>query len=81
MLVSGELMTIIGFIDFKSKAELLNKLRELRDKTLKFSPKKRAVIKQMIGISIQEAYFAKEEDLLAYKEFLNKRKSTFHKRG
>lgn len=81
MLISGELMTIIAFVEFKNKNELLLKLRELRDKTLKFSPRKRAVIKQMIGISIQEAYFAKEEDLIAYKEFLNKRKNSMKKRG
>ena len=81
MLVSGELMTVIDFVDFKNKNELLFKLRELRDKTLKFSPKKRAVIKQIIGISIQEAYFAKEEDLIAYKDFLNKRKNSMKKRG
>ena len=76
MLMSGELMSVIDSIDFNTKDELLKKLREMRDSTVKFSPKKRVVIKQIIGISIQQVYFTKESELLNYKKYLSERKNS-----
>jgi hypothetical protein len=65
--MSGEIMSFIESIDFKSKAELLGKLRRMRENTVRLSPADRRIVKQMLGVAIQQVYHAPEAELLAYK--------------
>ena len=81
MLMSGELMSVIGNIDFKDRDELLKKLRAIRDSVVKYAPPKRYIIKNLIGISIQHVYFSSESDIMNYKNYLDMRKNSMKKRG
>ena len=81
MLMSGELMSVIGCINFKNRDELLKKLRAIRDGVVKFAPPKRYILKKLIGISIQEVYFTSETDIMNYKNYLDSRKDSMKKRG
>lgn len=65
-MLSGEIVTFIETIDFKSKTELLERLRTMRKNTVCLSPKDRHVIKQMIGVSIQQVFHTPEKILLKY---------------
>lgn len=64
--MSGEIANFIEQLEFKSKAELLDKLRRMRDNTLRLSPTDRRIVKQMLGVAIQQVYHATEEELLPY---------------
>jgi hypothetical protein len=79
--MSGELMSVIGNINFKDRDELLQKLRTIRDSVVKFAPPKRYLLKKLIGISIQQVYFSSEQDIMNYKNYLDSRKNSMKKRG
>lgn len=64
--MSGEIANFIEHIEFSSKAELLGKLRRMRENTLRLAPADRRVVKQMLGVAIQQVYHAPEAELLAY---------------
>lgn len=66
-MLSGEIVTFIETIDFKSKSELLERLRTMRKNTVCLSPKDRHIVKQMIGVSIQQVFHTPENVLLKYK--------------
>lgn len=68
-MLSGEIMAFVETIDFKSKAELLERLRTMRKNTVCLSPQDRRVVKQMIGVSIQQVYHTPETVLLKYSNF------------
>lgn len=65
-MLSGEIASFIESIDYKSKAELLAKLRTMRQNTVCLSPKDRHIVKQMIGVSIQQVFHTPERVLLFY---------------
>lgn len=69
-MINGEIVPIIEAIDFQSKSELLEKLRNMREDTVRLSPEDRRVIKQMIGIAIQEVCYTSEYELLRYKRYV-----------
>ena len=69
-MISGEIVPIIEAIDYQSKDELLQKLRSMRDDTVRLAPDDRRVVKQMIGIAIQEVCYTSEYELLRYKRFM-----------
>ena len=73
-MIYGELVPIIEAIDYSSKDELLHKLRTMRDDTVRLAPADRRVVKQMLGIAIQEVCFTSEYELLRYKKFANYKK-------
>lgn len=72
---NGELNLLIESINFRSKDELIKKLRDMRDSTSRLAPAERGAIKQMIGIGIQQACYCTEKELLRYKAFLEDKKS------
>ena len=65
--MSGEIANFIEVIDYKSKAELLSKLRTMRENTVRLSPTDRRIVKQMLGVAIQQVFHAPEAELMAYK--------------
>ena len=65
-MLSGEITTFIETIEFKTKTELLEKLRTMRKNTVCLSPKDRHIVKQMIGVGIQQVYHTPESTLLQY---------------
>lgn len=65
--MSGEVVNFIESMDFKSKPELLTKLRTMRENTVRLSPKDRRIVKQMLGVAIQQVYHTPEAQLLSYK--------------
>lgn len=73
-MICGEIVPIIEVIDFKSKDELLKKLREMRDATVKLSPADRRIVKQMLGIAIQEVCYTSEYELLRFKGYTDYKK-------
>lgn len=72
--MGGEMAALIESIDFNTKKELLEKLRNMRKSALRLPPRDRLAVKQMIGIGIQQAYFTAEKELLRYKEYLETKK-------
>lgn len=73
--MGGELRALIEVIDFSSKDELLAKLRDMRESTVKLSPRERSAVKEIIGVGIQQAYYTTEKELLRYKQYIQKRNS------
>lgn len=76
-MINGEIVPIIEAIDYQSKSELLQKLRNMREDAVRLAPADCRVIKQMIGIAIQEVCYTSEYELLRYKsytQFKNKKK-------
>lgn len=73
-MINGEIVPIIEAVDFSSKDELLKKLRDMRESTVKLAPADRRVVKQMIGIAIQEVYYTSERELLRYKGYTDYKK-------
>jgi len=65
--MSGEIANFIESIEFNSKAELLTKLRTMRENTVRLSPTDRRIVKQMLGVAIQQVYHAPEAQIMAYK--------------
>ncbi len=65
--MSGEMANFIESIEYSSKAELLNKLRKMRENTVRLAPADRRIVKQMLGVAIQQVFHAPEVELLAYK--------------
>jgi len=65
--MSGEIVNFIESIEFSSKTELLNKLRKMRENTVRLSPQDRRVVKQMLGVAIQQVFHTAEAELIAYK--------------
>lgn len=68
-MINGEIVPIIEAIDYASKDELLQKLRTMRDSTVRLAPDDRRIVKQMLGIAIQEVCFTSERELLRYKSY------------
>ena len=73
MSISGELTSIIKNIDFTSKADLLNQLRNLRNDVKQYPKNERKIIMPHLAVAIQQAFYTSEWELLHYKEFLTKR--------
>lgn len=70
-MINGEIVPIIEAIDYQSKDELLQKLRNMRDDTVRLAPEDRRVVKQMLGVAIQEVCYTSEYELLRYKRYIN----------
>lgn len=65
-MLSGEIVSFLDTVEFKSKSDLLNKLRTMRSNTVCLPHKDRHVVKQMIGVAIQQVYHTPEKTLLQY---------------
>jgi len=65
-MLNGEIAAFIENIKFGSKSELLEKLRVMRQNTVRLSNNDRRIVKQMIGIAIQQVFHTPEKILLQY---------------
>ncbi len=70
--ISGEIFTFINELDYHSKQDLLQTLRNMRDDLSHYEPYKRNTLKQMVGIAIQQVYRCSEGELNCYKSFKKK---------
>jgi hypothetical protein len=75
-MLSGEIVTFIETLDFTSKSELLERLRTMRKNTVCLSPKDRQVVKQMIGVAVQQVFHTPENVLLQYAHYKEQRHET-----
>lgn len=73
-MINGEIVPILEAVEIKSKDELLTKLRNMRAATVKLAPADRRVVKQMLGIAIQEVCYTSERELLRYKNYTDYKK-------
>ena len=73
-MINGEIVPILEAIEFSSKDELLTKLRDMRESTVRLAPADRRVVKQMLGIAIQEVCYTSEHELLRYKGYTDYKK-------
>lgn len=67
--MSGEVLAFINEIDFKSKRDLIDKLRDMRENVNNYEPSKRNTIKQMLGVAIQQVFRCQKEELDKYIQF------------
>ena len=72
MKLGGELAFILGDIDYSSKPELLDKLRECRNKLQDYPKDIRVKLKPYLAISVQQAFYTSEYELLRFKRLSKK---------
>ena len=68
--IGGELSFILQDIDYTSKKDLLDKLRAMRDDLQNYPKEERLKIKPILAISIQQAFYASEWELMRYRKLL-----------
>ena len=73
-MVHGEIGAIVEAIVCSSKDELRTKLRDMRGAAVRIAPADRRVVKQMLGIAIQEVCYTSERELLRYKGYTDYKK-------
>lgn len=73
--IGGELAFVLQDIDYFSKKDLLDKLRKIRDDLKNYDDKDKKEIKPILAVSIQQAFYANNWELMRYKTFLNWRKT------
>ena len=71
--IGGELAFVLSDIQYSSKQDLLTKLRTLRDDLKNYAPEDRKLIKPILAVSVQQAFYITNWELMRYKEFLSKR--------
>lgn len=71
--IGGELAFVLSDIEYSSKQDLLTKLRTLRDDLKNNAPEDRKLIKPILAVSVQQAFYITNWELMRYKEFLSKR--------
>ena len=71
--IGGELAFVLSDIEYSSKQDLLTKLRALRDDLKNYAPEDRKLIKPILAVSVQQAFYITNWELMRYKEFLSKR--------
>lgn len=69
MNIGGELAFLLQDIEYNSKKELLDKLRSLRDSLQDYTREERNQIKPILVVSIQQAFYVSEWELMRYKKF------------
>lgn len=71
--IGGELSFILKDIDYLSKKELMSKLKDYKKGLKGYKEEKKKELLEILEISIQEAKFLKEKELLNYKIFCERR--------
>ncbi|MGN0961421.1 MAG: hypothetical protein ACI4PF_04400 [Christensenellales bacterium] len=71
--IGGELAFILQDIDYKSKQDLLEKLRGLRDSLRNYPEQEKELLKPILSVAIQQAFYASEWELNRYKNFCDYR--------
>jgi len=74
--INGEITNFIGDCNFKSKEELMEKLRGLRKKPNLASNCDYAKFYEMIGVAIQQAYYTNPNQIMRYKSYCTSRKES-----
>lgn len=77
MSIGGELIILLKEIDYKSKKELLDKLRDMRTELKTYPKNERRLIKPLLNVALQQAYYTSEYDLLKVKRHITKRKNVY----
>lgn len=77
--MNGEIIPIIETIEFTTKTELLIKLRAMRDSAVKLPHADRRIVKDILGVAIQEVYFTSGKELMRFKHYLNYKKNKANK--
>ena len=72
--IGGELAFILQDIDYKSKQDLLEKLRGIRDSLKDYTVEERQMIKPLLSVAIQQAFYMSEWELMRYKRFCDYRR-------
>lgn len=67
--IGGELAFILQDVDYKSKQDLLDKLRGLRDSLRNYPEEQRKILRPILSVAVQQAFYASEWELLRYKNF------------
>ena len=67
--IGGELAFVLQDIDYNSKKELLDKLRYIREELREYPKEEKAKLRPILAVSIQQAFYASEWELLRYKNF------------
>ena len=73
--IGGELAFVLQDIDYSSKKDLLDKLRTIRDDLKNYDDKDKNEIRPILAVSIQQAFYSSNWELMKYKDFLNWRKT------
>ena len=71
MRLGGELAFLLTDIDYSSKAELLEKLRAMREGLQDYSKEERLKVRPNLAVAIQQAFYASEYQLLRFKRLNN----------
>ncbi len=67
--VGGELAFLLNDINYNSKLDLLEKLRNFREALKQYPEEQKEIIRPILSVAIQTAFYISEYDLLKYKEF------------
>lgn len=78
MRLGGELAFLLTDIDYSSKQELLDKLRNIRESLQEIPKEERLKIRPNLAVSIQQAFYASEYELLRFKKNNNHFKGDVH---
>lgn len=71
MRLGGELAFLLTDIDYSSKAELLEKLRAMREGLQDYPKEERLKVRPNLAVAIQQAFYASEYQLLRFKRLNN----------
>lgn len=71
MRLGGELAFLLTDIDYSSKAELLEKLRAMREGLQDYQKEERLKVRPNLAVAIQQAFYASEYQLLRFKRLNN----------
>ena len=72
--IGGELAFLLQDIDYKSKPDLLEKLRDLRDSLRNYTKEERQSLRPILSVAIQQAFYISEWELMRYKKFCDYRR-------
>lgn len=72
---SGELVPFIDLVEFESKKDLLDKIKQIREEIISLPYFDRETFRKMLAVAVQEIYYTGEEKLLRFKKHLNKSKT------
>lgn len=72
--IGGELAFILQDIDYSSKQDLLTKLRAIRENLKNYNEEQKKIIKPILAVSIQQAFYSSNWELMNYKSFCDFRR-------
>ena len=71
--IGGELAFILQDIDYTSKQDLLDKFRNMRDNLKEYPKEEKQMIRPILAVAIQQAFYFSEWELMNYKKFCDKK--------